>query len=122
MDMDFFFNSYYLLPLAVVVIYALWGRRPLPLFNLPTPDLDMTLAFDALRYEIDYLLETLFKERFGEGYVLPDGLTFSAVGEHLYSQIETLQGLQEVFLSLLFEGGQSPFFLTALEFVLNWVV
>jgi len=56
-EMDFFFNdSSDLLPLAVVVIYALWWRRPLPLLNLPRPDPDLTLAFDALRYEISSLL------------------------------------------------------------------
>lgn len=50
-------------------------------------------------------LETLFKERLGESYVLPDGFTFSAVGGHLYSQVETLQGLQDIFVDLFFEGG-----------------
>lgn len=58
--MDFFFNSDSLLPLAVVVIYVILWRRPLPVLNFPTADLGMT--FDALKYEIDYLLETLFEE------------------------------------------------------------
>lgn len=89
--------------------------------NLPDPGLDLTFAFYALHSEMNIRLETLFKERFGEYYVLPDGFTFSAVGGHLYSQVETLQGLQDIFVDLFFEGGQSPSFLTALEFVLNWV-
>jgi hypothetical protein len=118
---DFFSFSFIIVPIALVLIYSLLrGGRP-PALNLPDPGLDLTLAFDALHYEINIRLETLFKERFGEYYVLPDGLTFSAVGEHLYSQVETLQGLQEIFVDLFFEGGQSPSFWNALDFVLNWV-
>lgn len=120
-NIDLFSFSLIIVPVAVVVIYSLLrGGRP-PALNLPDPGLDLTFAFDALHSEIHIRLETLFKERFGEYYVLPDGLTFSAVGEHLYSQVETLQGLQDIFVDLFFEGGQSPSFWNALDFFLNWV-
>ena len=68
---------FFLFLLPVLIYSLLRGGRP-PALNLPDPGLDLTFAFDALHYEINIRLETLFKERFGEYYVLPDGLTFSA--------------------------------------------
>jgi hypothetical protein len=123
-NIDFLSSSlaWSIIPIALLGIFALFrGGRPARL-NLPDPDLDLTLAFDSLRDSICFKLETLFKERFGEYYVLPDGLTFSAVGEHLYSQVETLEGLQNIFVDLFFQGGQSPYFMDSFYFVLNWAV
>ena len=123
MESDSFFLV--LIPVAVVVIYSLFrgrgrGGPPHEALSIPNPNIDLTFAFDTLRDSIDSQLETLFKERFGEYYVLPDGLTFSAVGEHLYSQVETLAGLQDIYVDLLMEGLQSPYFLAALDFVQLW--
>lgn len=100
-----------LIPIAAVIFYSslFRGGRP-PALGLPDPNLDQTLAFDALHMEIEIQLETLFKERFGQYYVLPEGLTLSAVGEHIYSRVGTLAGLQEIFVDLLFQREQSPFF------------
>lgn len=121
MDRNLDFSFFWMItPIAFVIITALYrGWRP-PALNMQDPNIDLTLAYDALHDSICMQLETLFKERFGEFYVLPDGLTFSAVGEHIYSQVETLEGLQNMFIDLLFHGLNCAHFETALHFVINW--
>ena len=110
-----------MIPIAAVILDSLFiGGRP-PALGLPDPNIDLSLALDALHIEIEIQLETLFKERFGQYYVLPDGLTFSAVGEHLYSRVGTLAGLQDILVDLLFIRELSPFFKFALDFVIERV-
>jgi len=53
-------------------------------------------------------LETLFKERFGEYYVLPDGFTFSAGASRLTSW--NLTGFARYLCWSIFWRGAKPFF------------
>jgi len=79
-----------------------------------------TLVLDTLKDHISFRLETLFQQFYGEQYVLPEGLNIEDVGEHIYGEINDLATLQQILVDLLSQGVQSPHFVNALEFVVNF--
>lgn len=115
-----FFNisfSFVLIPLSLAIIFSLIRAGHLPALNITNP----TVALDTLRDHISFQLETLFKQLYGEDYVLPDGLSIEAVGERIYSEVTNLAGLQDILVDLLSQGVLSPHFVNAQDFVLNYI-
>lgn len=76
---------------------------------------------NTVKDQINVQLITLFRDFYGANYVLPEGLSIENVGEHIYGTLNDLPSLQDIFLNLLNEGVQSPHFLNAIEFVLDFV-
>ena len=99
------------------IIFSLIRARHLPALNITNP----TVALDTLRDHISFQLESLLKQLYGEDHVLPNGLSIEAVGEHFYSEVTKLAGLQEILVDLLSQGVLRPQFVNAHDFVLHYI-
>lgn len=55
-----------------------------------------------------------------QDFLLPGGLTIQQAAAHIHLDVEDLAVLQHIYLDLVNHGIQSPHFIQALEYVLNF--
>ena len=110
------------LPLAILVAFRAGRLRGLNTDNMEERLGD--LAFDSVKEQICNKLQGLFNiymnMNYGQDFRLPGRLTIQQVGAHIHLDVEDLAVLQNVYLDLVNHGIQSPHFMQALEYVLNF--
>lgn len=111
-------------PLAILVAFRAGRLRGLNPGNMEERLGD--LAFDSVKEQICNKLIALFNLSMnmpnGQDFRFrfPGRLTIQQVASHIHDDVEDLTVLQNVYFDLIHHGVQSPYFMQALEYVLNF--
>ena len=117
---DYIVSMGLVLPLAILVAFRAGRLRGLNTDNMEERLGD--LAFDSVKEKICNKLEALFHlyGNSAQDFRLPRGLTIQQVAAHIHLDVEDLAFLQNIYLDLENHGVQSPRFIQALEYGLNF--
>lgn len=82
------------------------------------------LAFDSVKETLSTKLQALFNQYMnmpeGQDYRFPGRLTIQQIAAHIHNDVEDLDLLQTIYLNLMDQGIQSPYFVQALEYVMTF--